>query len=200
MVLHPAAANGTPSIPESSAPPASTSGLKLNAFRAVGGRDTQNGMFSNVTSGSKLHNAAKGETTDCARANRRVSDSQPRGRQRSAVWCPARQRCPLATRFQQWSAQCPSVSISNISTATVKRKRHWSFPNDSCAASRSANALPPLAPRTVSLVVFLAHGGKAQPLARKSRECATNRETRTSDNRDGGKTRGIACSGMSRMT
>lgn len=39
--------------------------------------------------GNKLHNAAKAETMGCARACRRVFDSQPRGRSRSAVWCPA---------------------------------------------------------------------------------------------------------------
>lgn len=46
----------------------------------------------------------------------------------------------------------------------------------------------------VSSAVFLAHSGKAQLLARKTREYAKNRETRTFDNRDDGKIHGIACS------
>jgi hypothetical protein len=83
-----AATSGTRSIVEASAQPASISGLKLSAFRAVGGRDTQNGVCSNVTSGSKLHTAAKGETKDYARGSRRAFDSQPKGHSGSSVSRP----------------------------------------------------------------------------------------------------------------
>jgi len=68
------------------------------------------------TSGNKPHTAAKAETTGCARACRRVFDSQPRGHPRSAVRCPERRRCALATRFRQWFDQRPSVTISNRNT------------------------------------------------------------------------------------
>ena len=108
---------GTPSTRAECAPPASTSGLRPNVCRAAVGRRIRIGMHSDaLTNGSKLHNAAKGGTTDYARANRRVSDLQPRGRQRSAVWYPARQRSAQATRSRQWSVQRPSVTISNRTT------------------------------------------------------------------------------------
>src|SRR6202022_701732 len=58
--LVPAGMNGTRSILEACAPPASTNGLRRNASRAPTGRHTQNGMCSNaLTSGSKPHTAAK---------------------------------------------------------------------------------------------------------------------------------------------
>lgn len=38
------------------------------------------GLAKRVTGGSTLHNTAKGETTDYARVNRRVSDLQPKDR------------------------------------------------------------------------------------------------------------------------
>ncbi len=100
--------NGTRSILEACAPRAHTNGLRHSASRALAGRHTQNGMCSNAfTSGSKPHTAAKAETTGFARACRRAFDSQPRGRSRSAVWCLARRRCALATRFRKWSVQRP---------------------------------------------------------------------------------------------
>ena len=86
-------------------------------FRQVGVPDSQ--------VGSKLHTAAKAETTGCARACHRAFDSQPRGRSRSAVGCPARRRCALATRFQQWCAQRPSIPIQLLSIrieVTLMRK------------------------------------------------------------------------------
>jgi hypothetical protein len=100
--------NGTRSILEACAPRAYTNGLRHSASRALAGRHTQNGTCSNTfTSGSKPHTAAKAETTGFARACRRAFDSQPRGRSRSAVWCLARRRCALATRFRKWSVQRP---------------------------------------------------------------------------------------------
>jgi hypothetical protein len=63
--------------------------------------------------GNRVHTAAEAETTGYARATRRAFDSQPRGRSHSAVSCPARRRCALATRFRQWSVQHPSLTISN---------------------------------------------------------------------------------------
>jgi hypothetical protein len=96
----PAGASGTRSIREPSARRACTNGLKPNASRALAGRHIRTGMCSNaLTSGSTPHTAAKAETTGCARACRRAFDSQPRGRLRSAVWCPARRRCAQGTRF-----------------------------------------------------------------------------------------------------
>ena len=71
--------------------------------------------------GSRRHTAAKFGTTDYALAFHRACDSQPRDRSCSAVGCPALRRCAQSTRFRQWSVQRPSVTISNISTATVKR-------------------------------------------------------------------------------
>jgi hypothetical protein len=62
---------------------------------------------------AKPHTAAKAETTGFARASCRAFDSQPRGPSRSAVWCPARRRCALATRFQRCSVQRPSVSTKS---------------------------------------------------------------------------------------
>src|SRR6266849_5733463 len=55
--------NGTHSILEASVPSASTSGLRLSAYLVAAGRRIRIGTRSNVTSGSKLHNAAKVETT-----------------------------------------------------------------------------------------------------------------------------------------
>jgi hypothetical protein len=77
--------NGTHSILEASAPPASTSGLRLSAYLVAAGRRIRIGTRSNVTSGSKLHTAAKAKTTGFARACRRAFGSQQRGRLRSAV-------------------------------------------------------------------------------------------------------------------
>src|SRR5580658_3328063 len=39
---------------------------------------------------NRRHAAAKADTTGYARVFQRVSDSQPRGRRRTAVWCPTR--------------------------------------------------------------------------------------------------------------
>src|SRR5207302_4949549 len=51
--------------------------------------------------------------------------------------------------------------------------RCFSFKHsDSSSASQSASAHPTWAPRTDVSGVFLAHGGKAQRFARRSRECA----------------------------
>ena len=81
----PAGMNATHSILEAPALPASTSGLRLSVYLVAAGHRIRIGTRSNVTSGSKLHNAAKGETTECARANRRVSDSQTTGRSNAAT-------------------------------------------------------------------------------------------------------------------
>jgi hypothetical protein len=109
-----AGTNGPRSIREASARRACTSGLRPNVCRAAVGRRIPIGMHSDaLTSGSKRRTAARAETTGCARASRRAFDSQPRGRSHSAVWCPARRRCALATRFRRWSVQRPSVTISN---------------------------------------------------------------------------------------
>src|SRR6266496_5854136 len=45
----------------------------------------------------------------------------------------------------------------------------------SLSASRCASVRPAAPPRTVSLAVFPAHNGKAQPPAHRTRECAMNR-------------------------
>ena len=93
---------------------ASTSGLRPSASRAPAGHRIRIGMHGDaLTSGSKHRTAAKAETTGCARASHRAFDSQRRGRSRLAVWCPARRRRALATRFRQWSVQRPSLTISN---------------------------------------------------------------------------------------
>jgi hypothetical protein len=55
----PAGMNGTHSILEASVPPASTSGLRLSAYLVAAGRRIQIGTRTNVTSRSKLDNAAK---------------------------------------------------------------------------------------------------------------------------------------------
>jgi hypothetical protein len=62
--------------------------------------------------GNRPHTAARAETTGFGRASHRAVDSQPRGHFGSAVGCPAPRKCAPATRFRQWSAQRPSVSIS----------------------------------------------------------------------------------------
>jgi hypothetical protein len=74
-----------------------------------------------LRSAADAHTAAPAETKDFVRGSHRASDSQPRGHSGSAIWCPALRRRAQGTRFRRWSAQCPSVSISNISPATVKR-------------------------------------------------------------------------------
>lgn len=110
----PAAMSGTPRTRAASAHTVCTGGLKPGASRAPAGHRIRIGMHGDaLTSGSKHRTAAKAETTGCARASHRAFDSQRRGRSRSAVWCPARRRCALATRFRQWSVQRPSLTISN---------------------------------------------------------------------------------------
>ena len=91
-----------------------------------------------IRNGSRCRTDAKAETTGYARSSRRAFDSQPRGRSRSAVCCPPRQRCALATRFRQWSVRRPSVTISNISTPTVKRDGV----NDVFARGQNVGAVP----------------------------------------------------------
>jgi len=61
-----------------------------------------------VQGGNRRHTAATAGTKGYARASRRASDSQPKGRWRSAVWYQALRRCAPATRFQQCSVQRPS--------------------------------------------------------------------------------------------
>jgi hypothetical protein len=101
-------------MPWTRAASAHNGGLKPSASRAPAGHRIRIGMHGDaLTSGSKHRTAAKAETTGCARASHRAFDSQRRGRSRSAVWCPARRRCALATRSRQWSARRPSVTISN---------------------------------------------------------------------------------------
>jgi hypothetical protein len=93
--------------------------------------------------GNRRHSAARGETTGCWPASRRASDSQPRGRSHSAVWCPARRRCALATRFRQWSVQRPSTTISNRKaqrSIRSRRDRDRSCPNCSGFATQQPAA------------------------------------------------------------
>ncbi len=67
---------------------------------------------------------------------------------------------------------------------------------DSCAASRSASVLLTAAPRTGASAVFLAHGGKAHPPARRNREYATSQQNGKAENPDDGRIRGRVCSRM----
>lgn len=75
--------------------------------------------------GNTRRNAATTGTKGYAPAFHRASDWQPRGRLRSAVGRRVLQTCAPTTGFRQWSARHPSVTISNISTAMVKREIPW---------------------------------------------------------------------------
>ena len=71
-------------------------------------------------------------------------------------------------------------------------------PSDSSAASQFASARLLWAPRTVSSVVSPVHGDITRRLFRRTRECATNPETQTSENRDDDRIHGTGCSGTCR--
>ena len=82
--------------------------------------------------GNECRTAARAETKGYARAYRRAFDSQPRDHSGSAVGCPARRKCALAARFQQWSVQRPSVTISNRNAGRsirsgISKDRDWGF-------------------------------------------------------------------------
>ena len=67
--------------------------------------------------GNRCHTAATAETTGYWLVAHHAANSQPRGRLRSAVSCPAPRRCAPAARFQQCSVQRPSVTILGLATA-----------------------------------------------------------------------------------